>query len=163
LKRILKYSRDYDLSLTIPKEDLDNLRKEASESIPKKTVTTLVQEIIKVHYNLKRVSTLTQADLDAIKEIWNTPASVSAVHYPVPVSDCSQEPVGLTIPESGDKPEQDKEIKPAFHLGEIVPGPGVVGRMKLYGIDPNKVIAAKRAMNAGREYDKELEKYFNLI
>lgn len=45
----------------------------------------------------------------------------------------------------------------------IAKGPGAVQRLKAAGIDPNAVIAARRAKRAGRDYNKELEQYFNLL
>jgi hypothetical protein len=48
-------------------------------------------------------------------------------------------------------------------LEGIKPGPGVYLRLKALGVDPQKIINAKRARSQGRQWDYTLEQYFNLL
>jgi hypothetical protein len=158
-----------NLSLTIPQDTLNQLRVDALNSTPKKTVTTLVQEIIIEHYkNLSKenlypeAAVITQKDWDEIKKFWMSqpikePDPLVLKYTPSPLFG----DVGLQIPEAGSvKKESDPEIKSAF---SIQPGPGVHLRLKSIGVSPQSVINARRAKNVGRDYDKSLEQYFNLL
>jgi hypothetical protein len=138
-----------DISCNLPLPLLKRLEEEqlATKYNPK-SITTIVQEALAMYFMAKD------------KERYPIPAPDKIGAEDIVSNIPPEEFKGLIIPETKDKPEQDKNIKHSFSIAE---GPGAVGRMKLYGIDPNKVIAAKRAMRAGRDYDKELEKYFNLI
>lgn len=43
------------------------------------------------------------------------------------------------------------------------PGPGAVGRLQAAGINPVDVVRARRAKRFGRDYDKSLEPYFDML
>jgi hypothetical protein len=141
-----------DISCNLPLPLLKRLEEERkfNAEVPK-SITTIVQEALAMYFLRK--------DLER-----GLPKSeVMLRNQPLEIKDCiPPDQEGLIIPESNNESVVNKEIRPT-HLGEIIPGPGVVGRMKLSGIDPNKVIAARRAKRAGREYDVTLEQYFNLI
>jgi hypothetical protein len=77
-----------------------------------------------------------------------------------------QEPIhtGLIMPDmSKVRVRPDPDIKHSFSLHEIKPGDGETHRLKAIGIDPVDIVKARRNMRAGREYDKSLEQYFNLL
>jgi ribosomal protein L11 len=119
---------------------------------------------------------LTQKDLDKIKKLLDfqpiVPMSypfaklehVQVTTHVLPLPE--EEQKGITMPDMSkvkERPIPDPDIKHSFHLGEIMPGPGVVGRLRAAGINPLDITKAKRAKGKGLEYNKELEKYFDLL
>jgi hypothetical protein len=156
-----KFMADISCNLSLPLlKGLEEEKKKTGES-----TTRIVQKALKLYLTSKEEihpeRMLTQRDLDEIRKLL----------YPVPtavplsvddiISNITQaEPKGLILPEVKEK---DPDIKHSFHLHEIKEGPGVVNRLREAGINPLNIIKAKRAKKAGKEYNEELEQYFNLI
>ena len=105
----LKFPTIANLSLSIPPEDLNDLKEEASESFPKKTVTQIVQLLIREH-NLLRKSkgSVDPRDIEHVPGIKESLSEVIALAHP--------EAKGLIIPDMEEKPKSDPEIKEAFSL-----------------------------------------------
>jgi len=69
---------------------------------------------------------------------------------------------GLTFSTSS-IPVEDLEIQEVSLTSDIKPGDGVVKRLTEAGVKAYDIVRAKRNKRAGREYDKSLEKYFDLL
>ena len=59
--------------------------------------------------------------------------------------------------------KRDPEIQEVSLTSDIKPGDGVVKRLTEAGVKAYDIVRAKRNKRAGREYDKSLEKYFDLL
>ena len=162
---------DISCNLTLP---LLKMLEEEKKSSGKST-TVIVQEALNLYFKplpSPEVITFTQEQLDQLKEVLN-----SQPIYPIPkivplqasdiVSTLPTElnPYVRSMVDPGVQDEfvVDPEIKQSFHLGEIKSGPGIVQRLKAAGISAQAVINSRRAKNAGRDYDKSLEQYFELV
>ena len=109
------------------------------------------------------IGVLAPADLEAIRDLFKTEGVFS---HPPTQFIMKEEPIqkGLIIPEMKERVRPDPDIKNSFHLShEIRPGDGVVGRLRAAGIDPLEITKARRNKRAGRDYDKSLEQYFDLL
>jgi len=104
----------------------------------------------------------TQADLNQIRDFFKSQPIREPEHITVP-----EEPIqkGLIMPDmSKTRTRPDPDIKNSFHLShDIRPGDGVTGRLKAIGVDPLSIIKARRNKQRGRDYDKSLEQYFDLL
>jgi len=151
-----------DISCNLPLPLLKRLEEEKrfDPYIPKST-TTIIHEAL-VMYFLRK-------DL----ERGGSRMELSTLHYPMTykehekladeqIKNDMQNGFGLTIPEVLPKKESDPEIKPAFSISSIEPGPGIVKRLQDIGVSAGAVVKARRAKYRGESYDKDLEKYFDL-
>ena len=111
------------------------------------------------------IGVLTPADLEAIRNLFKTENVFSHPLTELVVEEIKEEPKGLIMPDMTKmRVRPDPDIKNSFHLShDIRPGDGVVGRLKAIGVDPLSIIKARRNMQRGRDYDKSLEQYFDLL
>jgi hypothetical protein len=115
----------------------------------------MVKECFKDKYHIRSMSSLVREALDLYFQ--------RGIEVPVISSIKEQKP--LSNPEIiQKKQEPDPDIKSVFSVsGGIKPGPGVHQRLEAIGIKSIDVVRARRAMRTGLEYNKDLEKYFDIV
>ena len=144
------------ISVNLSPEILKRLKEEREyDKYLSKSVTTIIHEALAMYFLRK--------DLERGMPI----TELSVKQYPLTLDECSPEPIqkGLIMPDmSKTRVRPDPDIKNSFHLShDIRPGDGVTGRLKAIGVDPLSIIKARRNRQRGREYDKSLEQYFDLL
>lgn len=92
----------------------------------------------------KTISTLVR---EALEAYLSQGVGVSKEAIKEPVGSILHPGIGVTMPET--------------KVNE--PGPGAAGRLQAAGINPVDVVRARRAKRFGREYDKSLEPYFDML
>jgi len=156
------------ISVNLPPEILKRLKEEREvDKYLSKSVTTIIHEALAMYFlrkDLERGLPRTEVMLR------NQPLSVA--QYPVPVSECIplepiEEPTqtGIIMPNmTKTRVRPDPSIKHvSLFAHEIKPGPGVTNRLIAAGITPIDIVKAKRNRAAGRDWDKSLEQYFDLL
>jgi hypothetical protein len=157
-----------NLSVKLSDFYLEQLRKEAADSYPTKTMTTIIQELVKDHYDKRNRLEPTRDEIEHVDGIKESLSEVIAAAHKKP----EEETKGIVMPENIEKikSRSDPEIQKAFSImdekrrrPDIRSGPGAIDRLRAAGVNPMDVLHAKRAKAKGGEYDQTLEKYFILL
>jgi hypothetical protein len=141
-----------EIRIIVDQTVIDQIQKELYiDEYNKKTISAVVREALALYFQQKEKERLTV----------DTPIVIVSKVEPIEIK--SGGLIIPTMPVVEPKPKPDPDIKASFSTDEISPGPGAVSKLRALGINPQSIINAKRAKAHGREYDKSLEQYFDLV
>jgi hypothetical protein len=140
-----------ELRLMLNKELIDKLKIEATKNkYAPRTMSSIVREALDLYFSTpvkSGVARFNELEYITAKDIQEKGLRLDDLVKTVP-----DEEIHAAMSLSGEIPTSD-----------IRPGPGVAHRLQILGIRPLDVIKARRSKAAGREYNKELEQYFDLL